>query len=561
MRIKFIPLMTSLFLGFFPAYAQESETDSDSASTEGGGRLKATVQIYINSGEVNPHDSVYGVRFMSKNIGVEEATLRSTLAWACMYPNMHMLDLSGLQLPSSARSFFFKELKHFPKLRALILRDANISDDDVGLLLANLKHTPDLNYLDMSFNKDIQAPWIISTLDNAMKQRRGALRLNGVNSKTQKFHFGQLYQSLSFGTKTDMNLGVVTEIAYPKECSNKENRNAIPFSEEQKKQIYFSLLEKIQTLRHINIDGMNLTDSDLVLLRSAFQHHQNVKALFLGHNGLRPLSMALAKDIVLDHPTITDLSLGTNALGDQGLAALCFNLRPIRILELGNNGITREGMLNFSLMPHFDDLGSLNLGGNPLGDAGAISLSNILKTNKTMERLLLSKCGIGDKGAAALAQALEGHPSLLRLDLGKNKMTSKGSFDIAKLLLSLEKIQSLSLHENRFDQESALILSTFLEQNTTLTELDLSDTGISDEGVIDLAQSLSRNRTLRTLSLQNNNLTDISAVHLQKVLRENPKFVHLNLFFNMLTVEMSQSLQELVESINKKIVIGRQIHQ
>jgi hypothetical protein len=59
-------------------------------------------------------------------------------------------------------------------------------------------------------------------------------------------------------------------------------------------------------------------------------------------------------------------------------------------------------------------LTELNLGGNQIGDSGAIGLGKGLEVNATLTTLSLWRNQIGDSGATGLSKALEVNATLLK---------------------------------------------------------------------------------------------------------------------------------------------------
>jgi hypothetical protein len=116
---------------------------------------------------------------------------------------------------------------------------------------------------------------------------------------------------------------------------------------------------------------------------------------------------------------VTHLDLGTNELGDEGVKELARarSLTSVRSLRLAGCRIGATGCeaLGNSEWPR---LASLNLGGNPIGDAGLAALTRS-PLFKQLNELLLPVTGITDDGVRALVRSA--HPaSWKRLELGHN---------------------------------------------------------------------------------------------------------------------------------------------
>ena len=115
-------------------------------------------------------------------------------------------------------------------------------------------------------------------------------------------------------------------------------------------------------------------------------------------------------------PTLTQLALNHNDMGDAGVKTLC------ECLGHGNT----------------PSLSYLDLGNNQFGPLGAEALAAALRRGAMpkLEQLALSSNLLGNQGVAALALALRKLPVLKRLDLSACKF---GDQDVASLLDNLAK--------------------------------------------------------------------------------------------------------------------------
>ena len=102
-------------------------------------------------------------------------------------------------------------------------------------------------------------------------------------------------------------------------------------------------------------------------------------------------------------------------------------------------------------------------------------MATMLKTNSSLERLHLDRCGIGSSGGVELGAALERNMTLRELDLSGNALGDDGVRG----------------------------LSAGLENNSSLEELRLwGDWSLGEEGVSFLLKSVEeKNKSLKTLWL------------------------------------------------------------
>jgi hypothetical protein len=189
------------------------------------------------------------------------------------------------------------------------------------------------------------------------------------------------------------------------------------------------------TLRLLNLF---LSDDDAPVLFEALSLAQNM----LRSEGLRALSGALTFNA-----SLRVLKLDQNAIGDDGVAALCFSLdagrNNLEVLSLRRNDVSSDGALALAnWLRTYPKLKVLDVAENNLGSGGACLLMEAVGAPNnggggSLEALALGSNGLGAHGFVnGVANLVMRSKSLLELDLGgNNNPTDQGLNAVAEAVL------------------------------------------------------------------------------------------------------------------------------
>ena len=102
-------------------------------------------------------------------------------------------------------------------------------------------------------------------------------------------------------------------------------------------------------------------------------------------------------------------------------------------------------------------------------------MATVLKTNSSLERLNLARCGIGSSGGVELGAALKRNKTLRYLDLSRNKLGDDGVRGLSAGVENNSSLEELRLHGDKSlgEEGVTLLLKTVEEKNTSLKELRL----------------------------------------------------------------------------------------
>ncbi|XP_074740999.1 NACHT, LRR and PYD domains-containing protein 6 [Strix uralensis] len=196
-------------------------------------------------------------------------------------------------------------------------------------------------------------------------------------------------------------------------------------------------------------------------------------------------------------PSLAQLDLSDNPVEDGGVRALCEALAGpscgVQKLWLWQCRLT-EGSCGAlaTVLPVCPSLRELHLGVNELGDGGVRQLSKGLRDPACrLQTLRLWQCRLTEGSCGALAAVLPVCPSLRELHLGDNELRDGGVRQLSEGLRDPAcRLQTLSLWKCQLTGACCQDLCTVLSTSRSLEHLDLSENNLGDGGVQLLCEPL-----------------------------------------------------------------------
>ncbi|XP_072893245.1 NACHT, LRR and PYD domains-containing protein 3-like isoform X1 [Hemitrygon akajei] len=233
--------------------------------------------------------------------------------------------------------------------------------------------------------------------------------------------------------------------------------------ESQNRGLAQAALGSVETL---SFSGMTLTPIDCAVLSRAIGLCDTIKHLDLGNchmqcEGIQRLGPGLHK--------CQESSLGGNDLGDSGVKLVSAALRnpecKIQRLWLWDVGLTDSGAEELaSALSTNPSLMDLDLSDNKLGDSGVKLVSAALRNPECkIQTLELDNVGLTDSGAEDLVSALSTNPSLTVLNLGSNSLTDRSVPALRRLILTHPSLEWIGLLRNQFSETGKKELSSLRE--------------------------------------------------------------------------------------------------
>eukprot|EP01117_Protostelium_nocturnum_P008709 TRINITY_DN3121_c0_g1_i2.p1 TRINITY_DN3121_c0_g1~~TRINITY_DN3121_c0_g1_i2.p1 ORF type:complete len:460 (-),score=175.95 TRINITY_DN3121_c0_g1_i2:151-1530(-) len=236
------------------------------------------------------------------------------------------------------------------------------------------------------------------------------------------------------------------------------------------------------------IAGNQFGPDDIKLITAALKIDSKVKALWLKRNPLLPAGTAHVADLLSVNSTLETLDLTNCGVLDEGAEILfkgLANNNTLRNLYLNTNGLTvKTAKLigDYLTSNGGDNLESLHLLINPLGDKGAIELARGITTNSSLKRLALGSCAIGKDGVEALVTALT-----TPLEGGKTRKVNWINFGFGKGTYMFN-----GLANYLGDYGVTLLAEKLLPNLPSLRSLDLNHNQVSPTGLRALTTAIAR---------------------------------------------------------------------
>jgi hypothetical protein len=204
-------------------------------------------------------------------------------------------------------------------------------------------------------------------------------------------------------------------------------------------------------------------------------------------------------DFVGFHPKIG--FVGFCYMGSAGARHLADGLSSktsvVEKVDISRNRLEAEEAGIFArVLSANQNLKSLVLVSNRIGDAGALELAVALRQNNTLELLNLKLNQIGSNGATALADALVANNALKDLNLRRNFIGDDGATSIAEMLTRNKSIEKVCV--GRFGIKGIKAFATRLSSMNGLKSLEVTPWGYTSEIGNSFVLALEQNTTLET---------------------------------------------------------------
>jgi Ran GTPase-activating protein (RanGAP) involved in mRNA processing and transport len=212
-----------------------------------------------------------------------------------------------------------------------------------------------------------------------------------------------------------------------------------------------------------------------------------------------------------DFGNIKHLNLANNNLGDVGGSYLLWLVSKfstkIDYLNINNNKIGRQSceILVDILQKNIVKLSSLSIGANKIGDKLFSEISIAISKNNYLNKLFVNDNDLGKISSFILGSILKYDKKLKLLDVSKNNFGDDNIGYMLKGLICNTSLETLMINDMGLTNKSLRVFETTLCINSTLRKLFLERNKINFKGWRLLSDILNKNKYIEYISLVGNN--------------------------------------------------------
>ncbi len=363
-------------------------------------------------------------------------------------------------------------------------------------------------------------------------------------------------------------------------------------------------LAQCASLTDLTIIGCDMSYTSIGELTYGIAAAQSLESVHFARNDLMVYSAeGLINDALSKLPHLIQLVLSIGKMDDKACEALAAvpSLPKLRVLSLAEiNMETVSALLDKlpmkcrwetldlssnrihgrleELIIRAPLLCSLDISGNPIGEAAAGVIGRTIGRAKVLRSLKLFYCRLGKAGTVALLKPMQGCP-LESLSMNHNNagdqgakvvsdclgskckilnmvlegITQQGAKELAKALRRASEIVSLNLTFNMIGLEGAVAVCDSLQGWQAMQELSLDDCRIGDAGAAAVARVMLRVGCRRVI-LSNNDINSSGVKALAEAAANSPVVIELlQLSSNPVGDEGAKSLAEKIIRPNRNV--------
>ena len=306
---------------------------------------------------------------------------------------------------------------------------------------------------------------------------------------------------------------------------------------------------------HYNINSFEKYEKELVTKIKSFQLVQ--KNLVLSQKIIDKLRLHLLNlEINSENIILRDCHI-TSEKFVYLLYKKYFDFSKLKKLNLSNNNLGDIGgtYVIFLVSKYGQSIEYLNIGYNFIGKNCCQSLIDSLSNNNLkVTSLCLSGNKLGDKMFSEISEGISKNIYLNKLFIGNNNLGKISSVVIGSILKYDKKIKLIDVSKNNFGDDIIGYMLKGLIVNSTLETLILNDLGLTNKSFRTFAITLVINTTLKTLFLERNKLNYKACKMLSDILNNNRYIEYISLVGNNFEHEHINYIIEQQRQVKLKVI-------
>lgn len=197
----------------------------------------------------------------------------------------------------------------------------------------------------------------------------------------------------------------------------------------------------------------------------------------------------------------------------------------------------------------------LDISYNKIGKHACEYISEILKDDKT-ELLSLNIAGnfIGDKNFSEICVGISKNSSLLKLNASANELGKISSVILGTILRYDKKLKYLDVSKNYFNDDIIKNLLKGLISNSNLESLILNENNLSNASLKNFETTLSVNSTMKEIFLERNLFSNSSSSKFLSIFYKNCNIELISLIGNKLEFEFADAMIQNEKKLPVKIL-------
>ena len=308
------------------------------------------------------------------------------------------------------------------------------------------------------------------------------------------------------------------------------------------------IVEKVSTLECIDL---SYNRSSPWGLYCAYIGHCSCNSLTLGGDyGMKEYVNKITESLQIN-AHLQSLKLKNITIeGVELISEIVRTNKTLQKLDLSNNKLSDDGTITISDgLKNNTTLLELNISHNNITNKAIKNITEFIQVNTTLKKLDLSYNILSDDGATLISSCLKCN-NLLELNISHNNITNKAIKNITEFIQVNTTLKKLDLSYNILSDDGATLISSCLKCNNLL-ELNISHNGITDKGTKEIAEAIEISLTLQNIDISRNHISVEGLVYFMEAVKNNCTLQVVNITHNNVTRSGFTSIKQCIENLHQ----------